>query len=261
MRSLLFDLVDRWLAPAPDTLLAPWLREWEFAHRGLHGRIDGHIIPENSTAGFAAAIERGMGIECDVQASREFQAMVFHDWDLDRLTDETGPLLDRSAADIGQIALTANAEPIPYLGDLLQQVDGKVPLLVEVKSRRDFPVDRLCTAIFDELVTYEGNVAVMSFDPRVSRWFADNAHQIVRGLVMTEEGKRGWFGSLERHMSLWHAKPDFLAYDIRDLPSAFAASQRERGISVTSWTVRSLELRARAALHADAPIAEGAGVA
>jgi hypothetical protein len=66
---------------------------------------------------------------------------------------------------------------------------------------------------------------------------------------------------LRRHLSLWQAQPDFLAYDIRDLPSRFAAAQRARGLPVASWTVRSPELLARARSHADAPIAEGAGIA
>jgi glycerophosphoryl diester phosphodiesterase len=101
----------------------------------------------------------------------------------------------------------------------------------------------------------------MSFDPRVSRWFARHSPETVRGLVVTEEGVKGLRGDLRRHLALWHAKPDFLAYDIRDLPSRFAASQRARGVPVATWTVRSPELLERARLHADAPIAEGEGIA
>jgi hypothetical protein len=101
----------------------------------------------------------------------------------------------------------------------------------------------------------------MSFDPRIGHWFFANSPATVRGLVVTEEGDKPVIGRLKRHVSLWQAKPDFLAYDIRDLPNSFAAAQRGRGLPVASWTVRSPELRARAALHADAPIAEGAGIA
>ena len=68
-------------------------------------------------------------------------------------------------------------------------------------------------------------------------------------------------GRWRRHAALWHARPDFLAYDIRDLPSAFAAQQRARGLPVLTWTVRDAAQRARAAEHADAPIAEGDGLA
>jgi glycerophosphoryl diester phosphodiesterase len=100
----------------------------------------------------------------------------------------------------------------------------------------------------------------MSFDPRVCRWFADHAPHVVRGLVVTEDGSRTLSGRMRRHMALWHGKPDFLAYDIRDLPSGFAAGQRKRGLPVLTWTVRSRELAERAAAHADAPIAEGPGI-
>ena len=68
------SLLDRWRAPAPDPARVAWLGEWDYAHRGLHGPG----LPENSPAAFAAAIGRGMGIECDVQRSYDGQAMVFH---------------------------------------------------------------------------------------------------------------------------------------------------------------------------------------
>ncbi|MFA7597705.1 MAG: glycerophosphodiester phosphodiesterase family protein, partial [Novosphingobium sp.] len=77
---------------------------WVYAHRGLHGSG----VPENSLAAIAAAVERGLGIECDVQRSSDGYAMVFHDWDLDRLTAEHGPVADRNAAELGRIALAGN---------------------------------------------------------------------------------------------------------------------------------------------------------
>jgi len=264
MRSLLFAAIDNWLdglfAPAPDPAKVGWLREWEYAHRGLHGKFDGRVVPENSTAAFAAAIDRGMGIECDVQAGSGFQPVIFHDWELDRLTDKTGPLLNHTAGEISKTTLSANGEPIPQLADLLEQIGGKVPLLIEVKSRRKFPVERLCSAMLGQLATYDGEFAVMSFDPRVSRWFARKAPEITRGLVMKHEHFPQWYGYPIRRLSLWYAKPDFLAHDIRDLPTGLPASQRLRGLPVISWAIRTPQLREHAAIHADAPIAEGAGL-
>jgi hypothetical protein len=84
---------------------------------------------------------------------------------------------------------------------------------------------------------------------------------VVRGLVVSEEGARTLSGTIHRHRALWQARPDFLAYDVRDLPSPFAAAQRRRGLPVLTWTVRTPALRKRAAEHADAAIAEGEGVA
>lgn len=204
-----------------------------------------------------------MGIECDVQKSSDGDAMVFHDWELDRLTGETGDVAARSRAELEGVALTGSdhGDRIAHLGELLALVNGRVPLLVEVKSKRDRRPLPLCRAVRHALEGYQGPVGVMSFDPRVPKWFMRYAPHIVRGLVVTEENDRTVVRSLRRHAWLWHAKPDFIAYDIRDLPSAFAASQRARGLPLLTWTVRSPELRERAAKYADAPIAEGAGVA
>jgi glycerophosphoryl diester phosphodiesterase len=143
----------------------------------------------------------------------------------------------------------------------LDRVAGRVPLLIEIKSRSDRPVPAICLAVRRELEGYRGPHAIMSFDPRVCRWFSRHSPLIARGLVVTEENDKALPGRLRRHFWLWLARPDFLAYDIRDLPSRFAASQRRRGIPVASWTVRSADLAERAGRYADAPIAEGAGVA
>jgi glycerophosphoryl diester phosphodiesterase len=143
---------------------------------------------------------------------------------------------------------------------VLDQVAGHVPLLIEVKSRRQMRVAPVCAAVRRALEGYRGAHAVMSFDPRVGRWFAHHSPGTTRGLVVTEEKDKGVIGTIKRHLSLWQARPDFLAYDIRDLPSRFAAAQRQRGLPVASWTVRSAELRRRADEHADAPIAEGDGI-
>jgi glycerophosphoryl diester phosphodiesterase len=186
--------------------------------------------------------------------------MVFHDWELDRLTGETGPLADRSAQQLGRITLSGGTDTIPTLRQVLDQVGGKVPLLIEVKSRTDRPVAALCLAVRRVLEGYRGPHAVMSFDPRVGRWFRRHSPMTVRGLIVTEEDDKALIGRVRRHVWLWFAQPDFLAYDVRDLPSRFAASQRARGILLTTWTVRSPELLERARMYADAPIAEGSGV-
>ena len=255
-----FAPIDRWLAPPSDATRVGWLGRYDYAHRGLHGA--GRV--ENSPSAFTAAIERGLGIECDVQRSRDGEAMVFHDWELDRLTGETGPVKARDAAELARIALSSSGgdtgDTIPTLADLLARIGGKVPLLIEIKSKREVRFAPLCFAVRRALEGYRGPVAVMSFDPRVVRWFHLQAPRIVRGLVVTDEGGRTLSGISRRHLALWQAHPEFLAYDIRDLPSRFASAQRRRGLPLLTWTVRSEDLAERARVHADAPIAEGAGV-
>ncbi len=257
MQLSLLSPLDRWLAPAPAASRVAWLKGVSFAHRGLHGAL----VPENSPAAFAGAIARGLGIECDIQTSSDGQAMVFHDDELDRLTGESGKVAARSAGQLGKIMLRGGSDTIPSLRQVLDQVAGKVPILIEVKLPKARPVAALCLAVRRVLEGYRGAHAVMSFDPRVSRWFANHSPLTVRGLVVTEENDRALPGRLRRHLWLWIAKPQFLAYDIRDLPSRFAALQRQRNIPVATWTVRSADLRGRAQIHADALITEGAGIA
>jgi glycerophosphoryl diester phosphodiesterase len=223
-----------------------------FAHRGLHG--PGR--PENSRAAFAAAIAAGSGIELDVQASRDGAAMVFHDGALDRLTPARGMMADLDAAELGQLRLSRTSETIPTLADVLALIAGRVPLLIEVKSPHRRRVVPLCRAVADALHGYRGAVGVMSFNPQVGAWFMRHAPERLRGLVVTESGKRGLRGRFERFFAFSHMRPDFLAYDIRDLPSAFAASKRRGGVRVFTWTVRRAADRAAAAVHADQIIYE-----
>jgi len=236
---------------------AAWLRGTTYAHRGLHGQDR----PENSPSAFAAAIEAGLGIECDVQRSADGRAVVFHDWELERLTDETGPVASRTVAELTRIALRGTAEAIPTLRDLLDLVAGRVPLLIELKSRRERAVSPLCRAVLRDLEGYPGPHAVMSFDPRVGDWFAGHSPGTVRGLVVSEANARTLGAALKRRLALWRSRADFLAYDVRDLPSRFAAAQRARGLPVLTWTVATTALRRRAEAHADGCIAEGEGLA
>jgi glycerophosphoryl diester phosphodiesterase len=259
MQSLLFGPLDRWRSPPPKPAKVSWLGTVSYAHRGLHQPG----VPENSLTAFRDAMAAGMGIECDVQRSSDGQAMVFHDFELDRLTAESGPVIGRSADELARIELSGSGDRIPTLKRMLDEVAGRVPVLIEIKSKgTSFKHSgALCQAVRRVLEGYSGPHAIMSFDPRVARWFAERSPLTVRGLVVTEENSKTLIGMIRRRLSLWTAKPDFLAYDIRDLPSRFAAGQRARGLPVLTWTVRSDEHRERAALYADAPIGEGAGVA
>jgi glycerophosphoryl diester phosphodiesterase len=233
------------------------LRGVVYAHRGLHGQ--GRV--ENSMGAFAAALEAGLGIECDVQRTSDGRAVVFHDWELDRLTIETGAVAARSVAELAGIELHGTAETIPTLRDLLELVRGRVPLLIELKSRKERPVSPLCRAVLRDLEGYLGPHAVMSFDPRVGHWFAGHSPVTVRGLVVSEANARTFGGAVRRHVALWRARPDFLAYDVRDLPSRFAAAQAARGLPILTWTVSSRPSAQTGTACAHGWIAEGQGLA
>jgi glycerophosphoryl diester phosphodiesterase len=252
----LLSRVDRWLAPPPDPARVSWLKDWTYAHRGLHGA--GRV--ENSPGAFRAALAAGLGIECDIQRSRDHAAMIYHDWDFTRLhgRGEAGDSLD--AAEWRALRY-ADSEEGPFaLADLLAMVAGTVPLLIEIKSRRGYDVERSCEAVAATLAGYRGAHAVMSFDPRVSRWLRRHAPHRLRGLVMREDEHGHTQQAWQRHLALWIAKPDFMAYHVEALPNTFAAGLRGYGMPLLTWTVNSPETLATARAHADAPIAEGPGI-
>jgi glycerophosphoryl diester phosphodiesterase len=256
MRSLLSRLDRLFVAPS-DPARVGWLREWTYAHRGLHDAE----APENSLAAFAGALERGMGVECDIQRSRDHAAMLLHDWELERLTGLSGPTASYSAEELARIAFLDSEHMLARLDDLLALVEGRVPILIEIKSRRRYDVEDSCVAVCEALAGYDGLHAVMSFDPRVSRWFRKHSPHTVQGLVMREDHHGMTQKAWQRHLALWLARPDFIAYHVAALPNPMIASLRAAGMPVLTWTVDTPELLQRARRHADAPIAEGAGVA
>lgn len=252
----LFAPLDALLARSPAPERVAFLAKRAYAHRGLHG---GARI-ENSRAAFVAAIEQGFGIELDVQAANGGEAFVFHDARLDRLTTSSGDLVAQPAAALDRIVLTGTDETIPRIGEVMALVAGRVPVLIEVKAP-GIQIGQLCLAVRRALEGYRGPVAVMSFNPNVTRWFHEHAPRVVRGLVISEQDDgSGWWrsirGRLIRHLSVWRAKPDFLAYDIRDLPSRFAAQQRARGLVLLTWTVRTADQEQTALEYADEIIFE-----
>ncbi|AYJ86240.1 glycerophosphodiester phosphodiesterase [Sphingomonas paeninsulae] len=265
MRLSLFAPLEGLIAPAPLAQRVAFLKTQPFAHRGLHSAASSKGASkedwrvENSRAAFRAAILLGHGIELDVQAASGGEAFVFHDAELERLTSARGAFRTKSAIELDAIKLAGTEEAIPRLEEILKLVGGRVPVLIEVKTKERH-VAALCLSVRRALEGYRGAAAIMSFNPEVGHWFNTHAPRIVRGLVVTEEGEvtrkerlKGWF---KRWASMARAKPDFLAYDVRDLPSRFAVSARSRGITVLTWTVRDAADEQAAFEHADEAIYE-----
>ncbi len=251
----LSGLIDGLLTASPDPDKVAFLSQKPYAHRGLHGAG----ILENSLSAFAAAVDAGHGIELDVHMSRDGTIIVFHDDTLERLTDQTGQVREMTASQLCAIPLKGMNEGIPTLDAVLRLVQGRAPILIEMKGH-DVPVIKFCLAVRRVLEGYNGPVAIMSFNPELCRWFHRHANRIPHGLVMTQgSGKTkgsGLSGRLARHLALWRASPEFLAYDIRDLPAPFPARQRQRGLPLLTWTVRSHAQQQVAAQSADQIIYE-----
>lgn len=255
MRSLLSRLDQRFV-PQLDPGRVGWLAEWTYAHRGLHGA--GRI--ENSASAFRAAIAAGFGIECDIQRSADDVAMVFHDWDFTRLIGRPEKSASLTAAEWKTLSYLEGEEPPIALADLLELVAGSVPILVEIKSKRGYDVERSCEAVAECLENYDGLHAVMSFDPRVSRWFRKHSPHTVQGLVMREDDKGYTQKAWQRRLTLWAARPEFLAYHVEALPNPMVSALREAGLPIATWTVSTPALAERAQANADLLIAEGEGI-
>lgn len=243
--------------------LPPVFLDRPIAHRALHG--PGH--PENSRAAVRAAVAAGYGIEIDIQMSKDHHAMVFHDYDLKRLTGHRGPIHDRSASELADIGLLGGHEGVPTLTEVLHDVNGAVPLLIEVKDqdgRKGPKVGALERAVAAALDGYDGPVAVMSFNPYTMLELARLLPAIPRGLTtcaykaLEYPTMPATLRSRLRAMpGLEEAGASFISHDHKDLGMPEVAAQKARGLKVLCWTIRSPQQEAEARRIADNVTFEG----
>jgi len=217
-----------------------------FAHRGLHY---GSGFPENSLLAFAAALEAGAGIECDVRLTADNKVLVFHDADAWRMCSSRLVIGKSTHTELSRLRLGDG--PIPTLESLFILAKGRAPLLIEVKVGGD--IWRWMPALRRDVASYAGPYGVMSFDPRIARLLKTHMPKVRRGLVVRDR-----LSPLKRRFALWLADPDFIAVERTALAKPWVARVRER-MPVYSWTITSPEQRSQAQVHADALIWEGDG--
>ncbi|SFR01646.1 glycerophosphodiester phosphodiesterase family protein [Poseidonocella sedimentorum] len=244
----------------PDAFLAR-----PIAHRALHEVAEGR--PENSRAAVRAAMERGLPVELDLQLSADGRAMVFHDYELDRLTAETGPVALRPADALRQITLRGGAQGIPSLRDILELVDGRVPLLLEIKDQDGAMgpgVGRLEAALAQDLAPYAGPVAIMSFNPHSVAEIARLLPDLPRGLTTCAYDAEDWPLLPEETRRRLRGIPDFervgasfISHQARDLSARPVAALREAGVPILCWTIRSEASETEARALADNITFEG----
>ncbi len=241
----------------------PWLIARPIAHRGLHDARRG--IVENTLEAAEAAISRGFAIECDVQLSADGEAMVFHDDALDRLTEASGALADRTAAGLAAIRFKAGEAKIPRFRDLLDAVAGRAPIVCEIKSAFDRDV-RLADAVAALAAGYQGPLAFKSFDPFVIAHLRRAALDRPLGIVAEASyDGAGWrFLSPAQKLECANflhydaTRPDFVSFSVRDLPHPTPfLLRRLAGTPIMAWTVRSAEQREKARQWADQIVFEG----
>lgn len=228
-----------------------WLTARPIAHRGLH---DGNVaVMENSLSAFQAAVARGYAIECDVMLSKDRVPVVFHDTTLERVTAETGRIADRAAEDLGRIRLGMTDDTIPTVRQLFDLVQGQVPIVMEMKGLSEADDADAFSALSPLVEAYEGELALMSFDP----WLIDQALASTSLPVgLTAESLRP--ETLAEHRAVYERGCQFVSYSVHHLPNAFV--DWVRGVCrapVITWTVRTPEDVARTRRHADQMTFEG----
>lgn len=215
------------------------------AHRGLHGPG----VPENSLAAARAAIEAGYGIECDIQPAADGTPMVFHDYQLSRLTGRDGFIATTEPGMLSGFRLTGSDEPVPTLAQFLEVVAGRVPLLVEIKDQDGScgdDVGTLSVRVAEALKGYAGPIAVMSFNPHMIAAFGTAAPDIPVGLTTCAFGEDDWthvpparreeLAQIRDYDSL---RASFVSHDHRDLANPRIDALRAQGAPVLCWTIRS----------------------
>jgi glycerophosphoryl diester phosphodiesterase len=234
-----------------------WLTGQDFAHRGLYAADQS--IPENSLAAFSRAVREGFGIELDVELSSDDVLMVFHDNVLGRMTGSAVALWDCTFDELQRLRLAGSGEKIPTFLEVLKLVNGRVPLIVEIKTTGK--LEKICAATYDLLRLYDGFYCIESFNPLIVAWFRRHAPEVLRGqLSMSYRNEKSVTGfkrfALENMLLNFLARPQFVAYRYEDRGRPAFRLCRMLGALTVAWTIRSEGARARAKRAFDAVIFE-----
>ena len=237
-----------WLwAIAPRIINKPdWgnMKNFHYAHRGLHD----DVLPENSMGAFKAAVEKGYGMEFDLQLTKDKKVVVHHDRSLKRVCGVEKSIGELSYDELKEIKLGNSEEVTPLFSDVLKMVDGRVPMVIEIKNYDK--ISEICSLMWDELKDYEGEYCIVSFHPIIVRWFKKYHPEVVRGQLMTRfTGKEE--NGYPNAVLAWLAtnlftncltRPDFEAYDhrYRDNMSLKTAKKLYK-LQEVNWTVRSID--------------------
>ena len=185
-----------------------------YAHRGLHDNES--EAPENSLPAFKKAVKAGYGIELDVQLTKDRVPVVFHDFTLERACGKPGKVYEYTYEELQQFPLFQSSERIPKFEEILKEVDGKVPLIVEIKLEW---MDLTVCAFVDKLLKeYKGMYCIESFSPLVLTWYRRYHNDVLRGQLSDAFLKEGEYRGvlywiLQNLLLNWMTKPDFVAYN------------------------------------------------
>ena len=228
-----------------------WIKETPIAHRGLHTKD----IPENSLSAFENALKNNYAIELDVQFTKDKEVVVFHDENLKRMTNDTRNIEDVNYDELKNLRLGNTNEIIPTLEEVLELVDSKVAILIEIKDCKDYI--ELSEKTYEILKGYEGNYAVQSFNPFILEWYKNNASEVIRGQLsgtFTEgsESLNSFEKFVLKNMLLnFKSKPNYIGYELEGIPKSKLESLRKKGVPIIVWTVKNKEDMEKAYKYSD----------
>lgn len=236
-------LLCRWaIKPATREVGLEKYTAAKFAHRGLHGGG----IAENSLSAFRAARDAGYGIELDVRLSRDGELVVFHDPTLTRMCGVEALVSDCSTRELSEMKLGGTADTVPTLEEVLKLIDGRVPLLIEIKMEGE--EHGVAEALAEEISDYSGDYIVESFNPKALAIFRKIMPEVPRGILsslFTKEEKykrKPLYFLLENLFFNFLARPDFIAYEKGGAACPNLRRIRRRwSTPLFAWTVRSAQ--------------------
>lgn len=212
-----------------------------YAHRGLHDNSTD--APENSMEAFRKAVDADYGIELDVQLTKDRIPVIFHDETLKRICGVDGRVRDYTFDELQQFHLCNSQEKIPRFQDFLSMVDGRVPLIVEIKIHEN--AGEVCRRVDQCLKTYKGVYCMESFHPLALKWYRKNRPQVIRGQLSSnfraDGDSEGVPEFLVHHLLLnFLGRPDFIAYKHLHIRAVSRwLCQHLFGALSVAWTVRS----------------------
>ena len=216
-----------------------FLKKRPIAHRGLWSKEEN--IPENSMLAFERACENGYPIELDIHLLEDGNVVVFHDDNLKRMTGVDKSIKDCIFNEIKNLKLKDTNYGIPLFKDVLELVNDRVPILIELKNDRK--AGQTEEALIKILENYNGKYAVQSFSPKSLMWFKKNYPEIPRGQLSSGFKNDGMFlvkkYVLKNVLLNCLTKPDFISYSISDLPNKRVQKFRKKGNLVFGWTARN----------------------
>lgn len=228
-----------------------WIKETPIAHRGLHTKD----IPENSLSAFENALKNNYAIELDVQFTKDKEVVVFHDENLKRMTNDTRNIEDVNYDELKNLRLGNTNEIIPTLEEVLELVDSKVAILIEIKDCKDYI--ELSEKTYEILKGYEGNYAIQSFNPFILEWYKNNASEVIRGQLSGTftEGSESLNSfekfALKNMLLNFKSKPNYIGYDLEGIPKSKLESLRKKGVPIIVWTVKNKEDMEKAYKYSD----------